>query len=105
MSYEGKMLEDLNMPSRKEVEQALLISLFRHNGVIKEFVAGEEIVNEIAAYFNLNENQRNAVLERIYRKENRIVRSPLWHRLLYRAVDSLAKQKLVSNPRADASKF
>lgn len=98
MSYEGKMLEDLAMPSRKEVEHVLLKTLFKHNGVIKEFATGEEIVNEIADEFRLKENQRTAVLERIYRKENRIVKTPLWHRLLYRAADSLAKEKLVSRP-------
>ena len=98
MSYEGKMLEDFAMPTRKEVERALLKTLFNHNGAIKEFVAGAEIVNEIADEFNLNKNQRTAVLERIYRKENRIVKTPLWHRLLYRAADSLAKEKLVSKP-------
>ena len=98
MSYEGKMREDLEMPSKKEVEQVLLKTLFKHNGVIKEFATGEEIVNEIADEFNLKENQRTAVLERIYRKENRIVKTPLWHRLLYRAADSLAKEKLVSRP-------
>lgn len=98
MSYESKMLEDLAMPSRKDVENVLLKTLFKHNGVIKEFATGEEIVNEIADEFNLKENQRTAVLERIYRKENRIVKTPLWHRLLYRAADSLAKEKLVSRP-------
>ena len=98
MSYEGKMLEDLAMPTRKDVEHALLKTLFNHNGVIKEFATGEEIVNEIADDFNLNMDQRTVVLERIYRKENRIVRTPLWHRLLYRAADSLAKDKLVSRP-------
>lgn len=98
MSYEGQMLQDLKMPTRKEVEQALLKTLFRHNGVIKEFATGEEIVNEIADEFNLKQNQKTAVLERIYRKENRIVKTPLWHRLLYRAADSLAKEKLVSRP-------
>ena len=98
MSYEGKMLEDFAMPTRKEVEKALLKTLFKHNGVIKEFASGEEIVNEIADDFNLDNNQRTAVLERIYRKENRIVKTPLWHRLLYRAADSLAKEKLVSKP-------
>jgi hypothetical protein len=35
MSYERKMLENLKIPARKEVEQALLKSLFKHNGVIK----------------------------------------------------------------------
>ena len=98
ISYEGKMLEDFAMPTREKVEQALLTTLFKHNGVIKEFASGEEIVNEIADKFNLNENQRTVVLERIYRKENRIVKTPLWHRLLYRAADSLAKEKLVSRP-------
>ncbi len=98
MSYEGQMFQDLKMPTRKEVEEALLITLFNHNGTIKEFATGEEIVDEIADKFSLNEGQRNAVLERIYRKENRIVKTPLWHRLLYRAADSLAKEKLVSRP-------
>jgi len=98
MSYEGKMLEDFAMPTRKEVEQALLKTLFKHNGVIKEFAIGEEIVNEIANQFSLNEEQRNASLQRIYHKENRIVKTPLWHRLLYRAADALAKEKLVSRP-------
>ena len=69
MSYEGKMLEKLKMPVRKEVEEALLIAMFRHNGVIKEFSSGEEIVNEIADYFGLNEEQRTAYLETIYRKK------------------------------------
>jgi len=98
MSYEGKMLSDLNMPLRQDVEIALLKTLFNYNGIIKEFNSNEEIVNEIANNFNLNELQRSAVLERIYHKENRIVKSPLWHRLLFRAADSLAKQKLVTNP-------
>lgn len=98
MSYEGKMREDYKMPSTEEIEQSLLVSLFNHNGTIKEFSSGEEIVNEIADYFHLNENQRTAVLERIYRKEDRIVKSPLWHRLLYRAANSLSNKKLVSNP-------
>ena len=98
MSYEGNMLQDLNMPTRNDVEQALLITLFNHNGTIKEFAAGEEIVDEIANSFSLNEDQRSAVLERMYHKENRIVRTPLWHRLLYRAADSLAKEKLVTRP-------
>lgn len=98
MSYEGKMREDFNMPSNEEIENALLISLFNHKGTIKEFASGEEIVDEIADYFQLNESQRTAVLERIYHKENRIVKSPLWHRLLYRAANSLSNKQLVSNP-------
>ncbi|PIQ68074.1 MAG: hypothetical protein COV91_06020 [Candidatus Taylorbacteria bacterium CG11_big_fil_rev_8_21_14_0_20_46_11] len=103
MSYEGRMLKDLAMPTRKEVERALLKILFKHNGVIKEFATGEEIVNEIADGFDLKNNQRTAVLERIYLKEDRIVRTPLWHRLLYRAADALAKEKLVSRPTSTAT--
>jgi 5-methylcytosine-specific restriction endonuclease McrA len=98
MSYESEMLQKLKMPVRKAVEKALLKSLFNHNGVIKEFGDGEEIVNEIAYQFNLNSEQRSANLETIYRKENRVKKSNLWHRLLFRAADSLAKQKLVSRP-------
>jgi hypothetical protein len=98
MSYESKVLEDFSMPTRKEVEQALLKSLFNHGGAIKEFGADEEIVNEIANDFGLNEQQRTAYLETIYKKENRVKKSSLWHRLLFRAADSLAKEKLVSRP-------
>ncbi len=98
MSYEGEMHKKLCMPRRQEVEIALLKTLFKHNGTIKEFASGEDIVDELAELFSLNEEQRVAVLERIYKKENRIVRTPLWHRLLYRAADSLAKEKLVSRP-------
>jgi len=58
MSYESKLLEDFSMPPRKEVEPALLKSLFNHGGAIKEFGVGEEIVNEIANDFGLNEEQR-----------------------------------------------
>ena len=36
MSNERKMLEDLKMPTRQEVEQALLKSLFNNKGTIKD---------------------------------------------------------------------
>lgn len=98
MSYEAKMLEELAMPSRKEVEQALLRSLLKHGGVIKEFGAGEEIVSEIADEFKLDRGQRTAFLETIYRKENRIKKALLWHRLLFRSADALAAEKMVSRP-------
>ncbi|MBN1560611.1 hypothetical protein JW998_10200, partial [candidate division KSB1 bacterium] len=98
MSYEAKMLYELEMPSREDVEQALLISLFKHGGVIKEFGSTEEIVSELADYFNLTERQRSAYLETIYRKENRLKKSSLWHRLLFRAADSLAREKLITRP-------
>jgi hypothetical protein len=98
MSYESKMLEDLKMPTRREVEQALLKALFYSNGAIKEFGANEKIVEEIANDFGLNEEQRTTYLETIYKKENRVKKSYLWHRLLFRAADSLAREKLVSRP-------
>ena len=98
MSYESKMLEDLKMPTQREVKEALLRALFNNNGTVKEFGAGESIVEEIANDFDLNEEQRTAYLETIYRKENRVKNSYLWHRLLFRAADSLAKEKLVSRP-------
>lgn len=98
MSYESTMLEQLAMPTRKQVEQALLHALLKHGGVIKEFGVGQEIVDEIANDFGLNEHQRSAFLQTVYRKENRVKKAFLWHRLLFRAADSLAKEKLVSRP-------
>lgn len=98
MSYEGEMLRKLKMPPRDAVERTLLKTLFKHCGVIKEFGTGEEIVEEIANDFNLTEEQRNAYLETIYQKENRVKKSNLWHRLLFRAADHLAKQKHISRP-------
>lgn len=98
MSYESKTLEQLAMPTRKQVEQALLRALLKHGGVIKEFASGQEIVDEIANDFGLNEHQRTAFLQTIYRKENRVKKALLWHRLLFRAADCLAKEKLVSRP-------
>jgi HNH endonuclease len=98
MSYESKMLEQFAMPTRKKVEQTLLRVLLKHGGVIKEFGSAEQIVDEIADEFELSERQRSACLETIYRKENRLKKSLLWHRLLFRAADSLAKQNLASRP-------
>lgn len=98
MSYEGEMLKRLKMPSRREVEEALIKTLFIHNGVITDFSKGAEIVDEIANNFNLSEDQLNAYLQTMYFKENRVKRSSLWHRLLFRAADSLAKDDLISRP-------
>ena len=86
------------MPAQKEVEQALLRALFHHGGIIKEFGSGQEIVDEIADSFELSHRQRAAFLETIVRKENRLKKSPLWHRLLFRAADALARQDFVSRP-------
>lgn len=98
MSYESKMLEELAMPTRKQVEQILLRTLFRHGGVIKEFGAGQEIVGEMADAFELSDRQRSAFLETIYRKQNRVKKAFLWHRLLFRAADTLAQEKMISRP-------
>lgn len=86
------------MPSKKKVGEELLKVLFKYNGTVREFSSSEEVVNELADRFFLNPDQRTAELKRIYRKENRIVKTPLWHRLLYRAADSLAKEKLITRP-------
>jgi hypothetical protein len=103
MSYEGNMLVTLAMPEKQKVADALITTLFKHNGTVKEFSSDEEIVAEIADVFSLNKEQRETVLERTYRKEDRIVKTPLWHRLLYRVADKLARQKLVMRPADTAS--
>ena len=98
MSYESRMLEQLAMPRRAEVQNALLRTLLKHGGVVKEFAAGEEVVDELADRFRLNPAQRTAALETVYRKENRLKKTLLWHRLLFRAADALATDGLVSRP-------
>lgn len=98
LSYEASMLRQFKMPSRKAVENALIISLFNNNGAIREFSASEEIVDEVADHFSLTEQQKEAYLETIYKKENRVKKSFLWHRLLFRAADYLAKEKFVARP-------
>lgn len=91
------MLEQFAMPTQTEVEQTLLRTLLKHGGAIKEFGSGQEVVDEMANEFNLNERQRSAFLETTYRKENRVKKSLLWHRLLFRA-DALARKNLVTHP-------
>jgi hypothetical protein len=56
------MLADLAMPSRGNVQRALLRMLLRHGGVVKEFAVGEEVVGELADQFQLNSAQRTAAL-------------------------------------------
>ena len=92
------MLEQLTMPRRAEVQNALLRTLLKHGGVVKEFAAGEEVVDELADRFGLNPAQRTAALETVYRKENRLKKTLLWHRLLFRTADVLATDGLVSRP-------
>ncbi len=92
------MIERLAMPTRDEVGRALLQKLLKHGGTIKEFGVGEAVVDEIATELGLSADQRSAHLETMYRKENRIKKSSLWHRLLFRAADSLARGEFVSRP-------
>ncbi len=96
------MLEQLAMPSRQQVEQALLRAFLRHSGIVKEFATGESVVNELADECALSKLQRSAFLETTYRKKNRLKKSNLWHRLLFRAADSLANQSLVTRPTETA---
>lgn len=98
MSYESRMLAEFAMPGRSKVQRALLRTLLKHGGVVKEFAAGEEVVGELADQFQLNSAQRTAALETLYRKENRPKKTLLWHRLLFRAADVLASDGLVSRP-------
>jgi hypothetical protein len=98
LSYERRMLQELAMPTRTQVQHALLRTLLKRGGVVKEFGAGQEIVDQLADAFQLNNKQRTAALETVYRKENRVKKSLLWHRLLFRAADALASEGLVSRP-------
>jgi HNH endonuclease len=98
MSYESRMLEQLAMPTRTEVGRALLRTLLKNGGVVKEFGTGQEVVDQLAEEFQLNKQQRTAALETVYRKENRLKKSLLWHRLLFRAADALASEGFVSRP-------
>ncbi len=98
MSYEASMLARLRMPSRQLVKKALLRALFKHGGTIKEFSSDAEIVAELAEECQLNNEQRTAYLETIYKKENRLKKAYLWHRLLYRVAAALEGEKLVSRP-------
>lgn len=72
MSYEGRMLEELKMPSREEVEKALLAALFKHKGVIKEFGSGEEIVDEISEDFVFRNNSEQPIYKRFIRRKTEL---------------------------------
>jgi len=69
MSYESRMLEQLAMPTRTEVARALLRTLLKNGGVVKEFGAGQDVVDQLADEFHLSNAQRTAALETVYRKE------------------------------------
>src|SRR5206468_11161951 len=50
----SRMLGRLAMPTRTQVGRALLRTLFKHGGVVKEYGAGQEVVSELADEFNLH---------------------------------------------------
>jgi hypothetical protein len=54
MSYESRMLAEFAMPARSKVQGALLRTLLKHGGVVKEFATGEEVVGQLADQFQLN---------------------------------------------------
>ena len=100
MSYESKVFKELSLPNRNEVIQVLLMSLFKHNGFVKEFGSGnQEFVNELADVLSLSNQQRSFLMQTIVRKEGRIKTFPAWHRLLFRAADIAAKEKLLAHPK------
>ncbi|MCY4047910.1 MAG: HNH endonuclease [Candidatus Dadabacteria bacterium] len=98
MSYEAEQLQRYNMPSRKDMEESLLKAIFNNNGVIREFGSRESVVEELADEFHLSKEQRTAFLETVYRKENRVKKPNLWHRLLFRVANNLAERKFLSRP-------
>jgi hypothetical protein len=100
MSYERQMIAKLAMPQRGQIQAALLRQMLARDGVIKEFGESETVIDELADQFGLNSMQRHAVLETVYRRENRVKKSSLWHRILFRAADELSRQGLVSRPTA-----
>ena len=102
MSYESEMLRRFGMPPRKRVSQTLRRVLLKHGGVVKEFASGQQVVREIADELGLDQRQRSACLETVYRKEGRLKKSLLWHRLLFRAADALARHGLASRPTQTA---
>jgi hypothetical protein len=50
MSYESSMLQQLAMPTRANVGRALLRTLLKHGGVVKEFGAGQEVVEALPQF-------------------------------------------------------
>jgi len=76
------------------------MSLFKHNGFVKEFGSGnQDFVNELADVLSLSNQQRSFLMQTIVRKEGRIKTFPAWHRLLFRAADIAAKEKLLAHPK------
>lgn len=100
MSYESKVFKELSLPSREEVVKLLLNSLLKHNGRVKEFGSGDqEFADQLADSIGLSSKQRSFLMQTIVRKEGRLKTFPAWNRLLFRAADVAAKQKLLARPR------
>lgn len=100
MSYESKTFKELSLPSRDEVIKLLLTSLLKHNGRVKEFGSGDqEFADQLADSIGLSDKQRNFQMQTIVRKEGRLKTFPAWNRLLFRAADIAAKQKLLARPK------
>jgi hypothetical protein len=100
LSYESRVFKQLALPRREDVIRILLKSLLKHNGRVKEFGSGDqEFADELADLLNLSTVQRTFQMETIVRKEGRLKRWPAWNRLLYRAADFAAKQRLLARPK------
>lgn len=100
MSYESKIFKELSLPSRDEVTRLLLTSLLRHNGRVKEFGSGDqEFADQLADSIGLSDKQRTFLMQTIVRKEGRLKTFPAWNRLVFRAADMAAKQKLLARPK------
>ncbi len=99
MSYESQIFRKLSLPSREAVIHVLLTSMLKNNGYAKEFGSGNQgFVDELADSLVLSEEQRSFPMQTIVRKEGRLKKFPAWHRLLFRAADLAAKQKLLVHP-------
>ena len=62
------MLAQLAMPTRKQIRRALLRTLLKNSAVVKEFGTGQEVVEQLADEFHLDEAQRTAALETVLSK-------------------------------------
>ncbi len=99
MSYEQQVFRELALPNRAQVIQTILTSLLKHNGRVREFGSGDqEFADEIADAFDLSTSQRSSPLTTFVRKDKRLKNSPAWNRLLFRAADVAAKNRLISRP-------
>jgi len=98
-SYESRVFKQLSLPSRVEVIRVLLQAFLKHGGFVKEFGAqNQEFVDELADSLGLSQTQRSFRMQTVVRKEGRLKTFPAWHRLLFRAADAAAKERLLIHP-------